>query len=212
MLIGTYEDNYPKGHIKRGWDPQNPTQPRITVPVTKDETTNEYEFIWPGHLIFLTADNTWTKNPGDTATTKPPAVICVANDASIKDYDVVAANGLHGYPTTYPYTFETPFFRRKSSDNYTMGTPLTFCANTENIDGTTTTAGQGTAQGYLRPAATGEAVIGYISEVPTAPYVGINGSFNLRPSFKLATNSTAKRENSYTIVWTANYKVDAPTA
>lgn len=212
-MIGIYQDKFPRGRVAmRGWDPQNPTKQTIALPVAKvAEGSTEREWIWPGHVMFPTSDGkSWTKV---APTTGKPVVITVAQDASV-DPDVMAANSLVGLACSDSFKLATPFFRRGEDDNYIMGTPLTYCASTENVDGSDAGSGKvGSAAGYIRPAKTGDLVIGYVCEAPATEAVkGIHGSINLQPDFVNATDSMSQKENAFFVIWNTCYQVAAPTA
>lgn len=202
-MIGTYVNDYPKGYVRGVWDPQNPSKQVVKNPVATVEVNGKElsEFIWPGHILFLDSNGNWTKNPGSTT----PTLICVAQDSS-RDNDVLASKLLVGLSCTDSYQLATPFFRQKSGDVYKQGTLLTYCDNTENIDGTTTTAGEGTAMGWLKPAEAGDVVIGYVDSAPPAKYAGKNNAWNLRPSFTTAMDATALVSNEFEIRWSTAYQ------
>lgn len=205
MAIGYYQDPFPRGRVAmRGWDPQNPTKQTIALPV--NTTTDEGgrivpEWIWPGHLMFPTADGTaWTKNPTN------PTVIAVAQDAST-DPDVVAANSLVGLACSDAFKLATPFFRRGADDNYAFGTPLTYCTTDDEDENTN---GGKSLEGWIKPAGETDPVIGYVCGTV---HDGVNGSENLQSSFVTATDSMAAKSNSYLVVWNTSWKPAAtPTA
>lgn len=206
-MIGIYQDKFPRGRVAmRGWDPQNPTKQTIALPVA--ETAGEKEWIWPGHIMFPTtgADGVvaWTKKaPASGAALN---VIAVAQDASV-DPDVLAAYSLVGLACSDSYKLATPFFRKATADNYTIGTALTYCASNENVDGTTATAGAvGTAAGYIKPAGADDTIIGYVCQVPDGIFKADHNAMNLQPNFVDAIDSMSVRENAQFIVWNTCYQ------
>lgn len=205
-MIGIYQDEFPRGRVAmRGWDPQNPTKQTIALPVApKTGDAGAPEWIWPGHVMFPTADGKWTKVAPAKA-----AIIAVAQDASV-DTHVMAARSLVGLACSDSFKLATPFFRQKTEDSYTLGTALTYCASNENVDGTTVSTGVGSAAGYIKPAGVNDTIIGYVCEAPVEPaLVGKNNSLNLQPDFVNATDSMSKKENAYFVIWNTCYQVKA---
>lgn len=210
-MIGIYQDEFPRGRVAmRGWDPQNPTKQTIALPVApKTGDAGKPEWIWPGHVMFPTADGKWTK-----AAPAKPAIIAVAQDASV-DTHVLAARSLVGLACSDSFKLATPFFRQKPgdagvADNYALGTALTFCASNENVDGTTVSTGVGTAAGYIKPAGVNDTIIGYVCEAPVDPaLIGKHGALNLQPDFVNATDSMSKKENAFFVIWNTCYQVKA---
>jgi hypothetical protein len=210
-MIGYYQDKYPRGYVAmRGWDPQNPTKQTIALPVApKTGDAGAPEWIWPGHVMFPTADGKWTKEVPSKV-----SIIAVAQDASV-DTHVLAARSLVGLACSDSFKLATPFFRQKPAnstpaDSYTLGTALTYCASNENVDGITASSGLGRAAGYIKPAGASDTIIGYVCEAPVDPMlIGKNGSLNLQPDFVNATDSMSKKENAYFVIWNTCYQVKA---
>lgn len=209
MAFGTYKAPFPRGRVLRGWDPQNPTKQTKGLPVTKvtrEDGTTGPEWIYPGHIISATPSGStvaWTKGV-PTGTDVTDCILACAAEAST-DLNTAAAKSLMGMELTDSFRFATPFFRRNTGDTYTVGTRLTYCAATEAV---TTGGTAGSAIGYIRPAATGETVIGIVVESGS----GINGSVDLQKSFLEAVDSSSVRENAYYVIWDTAYQPAAPSA
>lgn len=196
MAFGTYKAPFPRGRVLRGWDPQNPTKQTKALPVkeeTKENGVKDLEWIYPGHLIAGVQDGTktvWTK----AMPASGDFILAVAAAAST-DLDVVNARSLVGLEVTDSFRIATPFFRTDSGDNYAVGTKLTYCKAAEG-----TPAGK--LNGYIRPAATGEPVIGVVAESGT----GKNGSVDLQSSFVEAIDSSSIRANAYFVIYDTAYQ------
>lgn len=201
-MVGYYQDKFPRGRVAmRGWDPQNPTKQTIALPVTPSAEDNKKpEFIWPGHVVFAKKNDTtsryeWTKTPQENA------VICVAQDASV-DTHVMAAHSLVGLACSDAYKLATPFFRKNTADTYEFGTPLTWCTAEDKV----TDAGTaGDAIGYIKPAAAGDTIIGYVAEDVDPLYKATNGSMNLQPNFVDAIDSMSEKANAFFVIWNTCY-------
>ena len=197
MAFGIHQDPFPRGRVLRGWDPQNPTKQTKALPVkevTKENGSKDLEWIYPGHVIFGATNGTkteWTKTSPDSG----DFILAVAGAAST-DLDVVNARSLVGLEVTDSFRIATPFFRTSSGDSYAVGTKLTYCKNGEtgNTDGK--------LNGYIRPAATDEPVIGVVVESGT----GKNGSVDLQSSFVEAIDSSSIRANAYFVIYDTAYQ------
>jgi hypothetical protein len=205
-MIGIYQDEFPRGRVAmRGWDPQNPTKQTIALPVVDKTNPEKPEWIWPGHVLFPTADGKmWTKTPTGT-----PTVIAVAQDASV-DTHVLAANSLVGLACSDSFKLATPFFRKNTGDNYTIGTALTYCKATDTVESSGGKAGD--AVGYIKPAAKGDVVIGYVCETPAVADTQNHNAWNLQPDFVNAVDSMSKKKNAFFVIWNTCYQVQGPTA
>lgn len=208
-MIGYYQDKFPRGYVAmRGWEPQNPTKQTIALPVntTVDVTTQKEtpEWIWPGHVMFLDSTGTkWTK----TAPTAAATVVAVAQDASI-DWNVLSANSLVGLACSDGFKIATPFFKRSGNATYKVGTPLTYCkASDVAATGDPVPAGEA-LHGWIKPAATGDTVIGYVAAVGSEA----NGSLNLQKNFVEAENSMSPANTAYFVIWNTSFHPAAPTA
>lgn len=194
MAFGYYQALYPKGQVLRGWDPQNPTKQTTALPVTK--VGSKPELIYSGQIISSTADGKWTKGVPTSAT---KFALAFAQDSS-HDFNVINAGTLVGLSLTDSYTFATPFFRQNTTDAYTVGTRLTWCADTDTIKSTGGTAGD--AKGYIKPAGETDVVIGVVKESGN----GKNNSINLQESFVSALDSSSEKENAYYVIWDSAYQ------
>lgn len=209
-MIGYYQDKYPRGYVAmRGWDPQNPTKQTIALPVeteTDEVTGNKRpEWIWPGHVMFATVDGTWTKVVPDDVTER--LCVAVAQDAST-DWNVLSANSLVGLACSDGFKVATPFFKRSGDANYKIGTPLTFCVSTDVATATDPAKLGDPLYGWIKPAATGDTVIGYVAAVGSMD----NGSLNLQPNFVDAQNSMSPAETAFFVIWNTHYSPAAPAA
>lgn len=205
MAFGTYKAPFPRGRVLRGWDPQNPTKQTKGLPVKKETKPNGMkgsERIYPGHIITAKPDGTtveWTKGIPYTGGVDSKAnyagcLVAVASAAST-DLDVVNAKSLVGLEMTDSFRIATPFF--KKGETYTVGTKLTACAaDEEDTDGRS-------LAGYVRPANTGEVVVGIVAEA---------GPVNLQESFTTALDSSSIRENAYYVIYDTAYQPASPTA
>ena len=203
MAFGTYKAPFPRGRVLRGWDPQNPTKQTKGLPVKKETKPNGMkgsERICPGHVIASVLEDgkhVWTKSVPTTGN----FVLAVASAAS-SDLDVVNAKSLVGLELTDSFRIATPFFRTNGGDSYTVGTKLTYCKASEQD------SDENSLAGYIRPAATGEPVIGVVAESGT----GKNSSVNLQESFTTALDSSSIRENAYYVIYDTAYQPASPTA
>jgi hypothetical protein len=199
-MIGYYQDKYPRGYVAmRGWDPQNPTKQTIALPVAleTDEVTDAQrpEWIWPGHVMFATTDGHWTKTVPADASSR--LCVAVAQDAST-DWNVLSANSLVGLACSDGFKIATPFFKRDADENYLVGTPLTYCTSADGAE----------YAGWIKPAATGDTVIGYVA----ATGGETNGSVNLQPNFVDAQNSMSPASTAFFVIWNTHYSPAAPKA
>lgn len=196
MAFGTYKAPFPRGRVLRGWDPQNPTKQTKALPVkeeTKQNGMKGSEWIYPGHLIAGVVDGTktvWTK----AMPASGDFVLAVASAAST-DLDVINARSLVGLEVTDSFRIATPFFRTDVADSYAVGTKLTYCKATEGTPA-------GALNGYIRPAAANEPVIGVVVESGT----GKNGSVDLQKSFVEAIDSSSIRANAYYVIYDTAYQ------
>lgn len=194
MAFGTYKAPFPRGRVLRGWDPQNPTKQTKGLPVKKttQHGVKVSEWIYPGHIITAKPSGTdveWTKGIPTTG----DYILAVASAAST-DLDVVNAKSLVGLEMTDSFRIATPFF--KKGESYPVGTKLAACKQGE-------TATDGTElDGYVRPAAAGDIVVGVVVEGPV----------NLQESFTTALDSSSYRENAYFLIYDTAYQPANPTA
>ena len=217
-MYGYYQDAFPRGGARHGWDPQNPTYQTMSLPVSSEIVAGHVEptFIWPGMVITPNkAGSQWVRGVEEGVT---PTVVAIAQNAS-EDYDVLAASSLVGLLCSDRIEIATPFFARKSADGpdpmYTQGLPVTYCKADETEE---RTVGDETITislaGYIRPAKAGEPVIGTVKVAPgtiigingsgavtTAPDTAnsVNGSEALQIDFERTTNSHVRRENAYLV-------------
>lgn len=106
MITGTFQREFPRGQVLRGWDPQNPTTRTISLPVAADNAADG--LIWKGQIISISADGTqWVKG----ASTATNSIVAVANADTLED-DVQASGSLLGLQCSGQYRFATPFFAR----------------------------------------------------------------------------------------------------
>lgn len=236
MSIGTYQREYPRGVIMRGWDPQNPTTFSISLPVARNPITMRPQLIWQGQIMTPNdAGTQWELGVSPTKAAAHPAVIAFAQNDSI-DFDVVAADKLVGLSCSGKFRFGTPFFMRQKATGtidapvasgdpymYKLGTRLTYATNDE-IDITTTVVGGSTVQvgrsaaGFIRPAVQGEVVIGVVAE----SHSGVNGSADmnqtqngawaLQTTIGAAVDSSSMVDNAYFVVWDTTFSPDATMA
>lgn len=172
---------FPRGFATRGWDPQNPTgrTNAFAVPTFNEESELDKEIIWQGMIMSVKPDGkTWQRGvPAGTT----PGIIAIANNDQLDD-DVRQAGTLVGLSCSGQYTYATPFFAHTDKQSgeqysYVAGTKLTYCANDETdtydyiMDGEVkTSTGKRSLAGYVRPAKTGEVVIGVVSQTGHGPY------------------------------------------
>ena len=199
-MIGYYQDKYPRGYVAmRGWDPQNPTKQTIALPVALEEDSvtgeNHPEWIWPGHVMFATADGHWTKTVPADATSR--LCVAVAQDAST-DWNVLSANSLVGLACSDGFKIATPFFKKGGSISYKVGTPITYCDSADGAD----------LAGWIKPAEAGDVVIGYVAATGNAD----DGSVNLQPNFVDAQNSMSPKSTAFFVIWNTHYSPAAPKA
>ncbi len=197
MAFGTYKAPFPRGRVLRGWDPQNPTKQTKGLPVKKETKhgVKVSEWIYPGHIITAKPSGTdveWTKGIPTTG----DYILAVASAAST-DLDVVNAKSLVGLEMTDSFRIATPFFKKGVS--YPVGTKLAACKQNETTTGDDT--GDSLA-GYVRPAVTGDLVVGVVVEGPV----------NLQESFTTALDSSSFRENAYFLIYDTAYQPANPTA
>lgn len=106
MTTGTFQREFPRGQVLRGWDPQNPTTRTISLPVATDTLDKTAGLIWKGQIISVNAEGTeWVKG----AATGHDLVVAVANADTLED-DVQASGELLGLQCSGQYRFGTPFF------------------------------------------------------------------------------------------------------
>lgn len=229
MILGTYKREYPRGYVMRGWDPQNPTTLSSALPVVKD-TTGMPDEIQPGMIISTNAEgNAWKLGAPENAN---GALIAFAQDG-VERWDVMAADSLVGLLCSGKFRFATPFFARYTKATstsattgtaavYKAGTPLTYCADTEkewaetgvNAETGALVRVERSLKGFIRPAASGETVIGYVAETHNgrnraAAYGtysdgvltnGIDARAD-QQSIGKAVDSTSKFTNAYMVIW-----------
>ena len=229
MILGTYKREYPRGYVMRGWDPQNPSTLTSALPVAVDPATAKPYDVQPGMIVSTTSDGkSWQL--GGTG-----SLIAVAQDG-VERWDVMAADSLVGLLCSGKFRFATPFFARYAKGTsttsgtgtaavYTAGTPLTFCADAEKEwapTGVNTADGslvpvERSLKGFIRPAAEGETVIGYVAET----HSGINRAASYNDSVPAradqvsigkAVDSTSKFTNAYMVIWDSSLTPAAPTA
>lgn len=192
MNIGHYRTEFPRnyGVPMRGWDPQNPTTLTVSLPLADKNTT-----IWEGQIITPSADGSSWQLGVDTTTyaSAKPNIVAFAQNSTLST-DVIAANNLVGLSCSGKFRIACPFFCRAvltsgeggiktgtaitatSVAAYTPGTALTYCMNDEfdfvsdiDADGHVVTAKR-SAKGFIRPAKTGEPVIGVVvGSIPDIP-------------------------------------------
>lgn len=231
MSIGTFQREYPRGLVLRGWDPQNPTTFSIALPVQRK--AGRPEVILQGQIMSPNAAGTqWTLG---VAAGETPSVVAVAQNDST-DFDVVAADNLVGLSCSGKFRFGTPFFCRQkatgtidsptvdgSAYSYKLGTRLTYAKNDE-IDIFTSVVGGKvenfgrSAAGFIRPAAQGEPVIGVVAETHT----GVNGSADLsktqngawalQTTIGDAVDSSSNIDHAYLVVWDSTFAPDVTMA
>ena len=230
MILGTYKREYPRGYVMRGWDPQNPSTLTSALPVAVDPDTAQLYDIQPGMVISTNSTgDAWQL--GGTG-----SLIAVAQDG-VERWDVMAADSLVGLLCSGKFRFATPFFARYAKNSsatsgagtaavYTAGTPLTFCADTEfeyartGVDATdgSLTPVKRSLKGFIRPAVSGETVIGYVAET----HSGLNRAAAYstetavparadQESIGKAVDSTAKFTNAYMVIWDSSLAPSAPT-
>lgn len=112
MTTGTFQREFPRGQVLRGWDPQNPTTRTISLPVATDTLDKTAGLIWKGQIISVNAAGTeWVKG----AATSHDAIVAVANADTLED-DVQASGELLGLQCSGQYRFGTPFFAHFTAD------------------------------------------------------------------------------------------------
>lgn len=226
MILGTYKREYPRGYVMRGWDPQNPTTLSSALPVNKD-VTGTPDDIQPGMII--STDNTgtkWVLGVATDATAASKNRVAFAQDG-VERWDVMAADSLVGLLCSGKFRFATPFFARFKKDGstaavYTAGTPLTYCLNNEtetastdvNVETGELVGVERSLAGFIRPAESGETVIGYVAETHNglnrAAAYGtyedgeLTNGISARAdqiSIGKAVDSTSKFTNAYMVIW-----------
>lgn len=194
MITGYYKSEFPRnyGVPMRGWEPQNPSTLTISLPLASTETNT----IWEAQIITPTADGSaWQLG---AAAGETPNIVAFAQNSTLSK-DVQSADNLVGLSCSGKFRVATPFFCRTTYSgsgsysgtdyssfhvcSYTPGTLVTYCKNDE-VD--YVSVPQGTyssdskqyaktairsAAGFIRPAKTGEPVIGVV--VSSLPDVGI---------------------------------------
>ncbi|MEG1543083.1 MAG: hypothetical protein RR382_00970 [Tannerellaceae bacterium] len=184
-MSGTYQRTYPHCQVTRGFNPQETGRRSTTLPPNK---TNG--LFWSGQVISSGATGKdWSLGVDDAT---PGDIAITYSDSKLSD--IQAAKNLPGLLCSGQYTIETPFFIPSNATNnfaYTKGVQLTYCKSTEVLPaGKVNINGTNKASGFIRPAGKGEIVIGIVDE---------NGPTDLRPTYMTAVDSTAIRENSYSI-------------
>lgn len=232
-MYGYYQDAFPRGGVRHGWDPQNPTHQVMSLPVSSEIVAGRRElaFIWPGMVMTPSKDGSqWVRGVEEGVT---PTVVAIAQNAS-EDYDVLAAGSLVGLLCSDRIEVTTPFFARhtdaagaQKDPMYTQGLPVTYCKADEteerDVDGEKV---QISLAGYIRPAGPGEPVIGTVKVAP-GTIIGINGSGVITSSpeaensvngaealqidFERTTNSHVRRENAYLVTIQTAFNPAAPT-
>lgn len=232
MMLGTYKREYPRGWVVRGYDPMNPTTQSISLPVNKS-LTGEPDPIYAGMLISVRPDGTaWQLGVGTASDTEVNTISFTQDE--ITRWDVAAADQLVGFPCSGQFRFATPYFARftkgtstgsgtGTAATYKAGTPLTFCADTETeyaLTEVNTKTGELVApakprslRGFIRPAETGEVVIGRVAET----HSGVNRSAMyteskytvpakaMQATIGTATDSTSKFTNAYVVIWDSTF-------
>lgn len=239
---GTYEREFPRGQVLRGIDTQNPTTRTIQLPVTTSVDDRTLGVIHQGMVMSLNADGTqWVKGSTSTSDT---TIVAVAHTDSYQD-DIQAGGTLLGLQCSGQYRFATPFFKHYTAEGekitkdgadsttkynaatlctYKAGTPLTICDNAETDVVIRNVQGQPVAvtvscAGYVRPAKTGEVIIGVVAQTqygayrPTE-YRGVAGSNYGTPATNRDLTGFAVKKSDGTIERHAvdsNYAACMPT-
>lgn len=219
MMRGYYKTRFPQMVPARNWDPQSPSQPTIALPLPKDETT-AVEFVWPGMVLSAKADGSaWQVGvpAGET-----PTIVAIAQDPTYgsQSDNVRMAGSLVGLPCTGNFRICTPFFKRGVA--YPVGTALTYCTAAETLPTGNLHGEPAALKGCVKPAATGEPVIGYVvrsaaekfyADVNHGDVNGTNktdGAFAMQLSIDEAVASDAIKENSYFIEFDTAFQPTAP--
>ena len=227
MMLGTYKREYPRGWVVRGYDPMNPTTQSISLPVNKS-LTGEPDPIYAGMLISVRPDGTaWQLGVGTASETEINTIAFTQDE--ITRWDVAAADQLVGFPCSGQFRFATPYFARftkgtstgsgtGTAATYKAGTPLTFCADSEKewapTDVNTTTGAltpkERSLRGFIRPAETGEVVIGRVAETHSgvnrsAMYTDTVPAKAMQATIGTATDSTSKFTNAYVVIWDSTF-------
>lgn len=190
MNIGHNQTEFPRnyGVPMRGWDPQNPSTLTISLQLPEDNTV-----IWEGQVMTPSADGTkWQLGYSGSAA---PSIVAFAQNSTLST-DVVSANNLVGLSCSGKFRVATPFFCRTAYSGsgtysgadyskfyvceYPVGTKVTLCKQDEvdfistpgNYSGGKCKAVSRSAAGFIRPAKSGEPVIGVV--VSPLPDVGMN--------------------------------------
>lgn len=221
---GTFKNIFPKMIPARNWNPQQPSQPTIALPCPKT-SAGAPAFVWPGMVLSAAAGaSAWTVGVTSNTVGSAPAIIAIAQDPTVgtQSMNVVMTDSLVGLPCTGNFRICTPFYKRGVA--YSVGTPLTAATVTEQTTnaGSAYTAGDGSVMtGCVRPAAAGEAVIGYVTQdhmfadyygavnyddTATSPTNATDKAFAMRKSIDSAVDSLAKPENSYFIEFDTAYQ------
>ena len=226
MFKGTYKDVFPKMLPARNWDPQRPSQPTIALPCPKQAGgSKKLETVLAGMILSATPGATeWTVGVKDGT---KPTIIAVAQDGTKgnQSMNVQLADSLVGLPCTGNFRICTPFYKRGVA--YAVGTPLTYATDVEEQAASYKSGSGDQMHGCVRPAQTGEPVIGYVVRSQPAKFYGIvnyddptgtsatnttDGAFAMRKSINEAVCSLALSENSYFIEYDTAFQPEAPTA
>lgn len=198
-IIGTYKRDYVRGQVLRGFDTQNPTTRTLALPVHEDPINDPtIGIIHQGMVVSInTAGTEWVK--GVKSGTSDTSVVAVAHTDSYED-DVLAAGGLLGLQCSGQYRFATPFFKHYTEAkvvasgatsgqtnvtaatlaNYKVGTQLAACGNDET-DVVFINTPEGVkaktvnCAGYVRPAKSGDVIIGVVAQTQYGPYIPWEG-------------------------------------
>lgn len=221
---GYHRTDYPRGWAMRGLNsPMGLGHRKTTLPVSKDNRGLSAT-IFQGQIMSVDPTGThWVLGvPTDASLTN---MVYIANKHSF-DPDVEDADNLDGLACSGQFRYATPYFARTSGTDaatatnyqYTPGVALTYCKDTEEdliyYRNPSTGEEEPTVRslnGFVRPAAEGEPIIGYIAEMHT----GVNadadatknsfGAWALQQTFDTAVDSQSVPEGAYVIVFDTSF-------
>lgn len=234
ITIGTYKRKMPALQAFGGYDPQNPTTLQKALAVTTAQQYDPESYIWSGMLVSADTDGThWRTGVAATPSNLIGFAVWDSWDFPTRGAGDLVALTCHG-----KFRLGTAFFARNTAKSgktitaattsledtdpiaYTTGMALTACKDGEyDVVAETSVSPEGyltysykarSLKGFVRPAKTGEPVIGIVSE----QHDGINGTvavakatatvpdgvWALQTSVGDAVDSTSVKDNAYLLV------------